>query len=93
VHDLLGECTGLSDDELECQQTNAHNFYIGADDDGGYSCYDVPKIVFKYIDIWGDVRIVNSIYVSTTDVQRRAFNPTDLIKIENTMQLMMATSN
>ncbi len=36
---------------------------------------------------------MNSRFISMTDVQWRAFNPTDLIKIENTMQLMMAASN
>ncbi len=36
---------------------------------------------------------MNSRFISTTDVQRRAFDPTDLFKIKNTMQLMMVASN
>jgi hypothetical protein len=58
VDDLLGECTGLSEDTLERCQNNSYNFYIG-DEDGGFSRYDVPTIALKYIDVRVDIEIVN----------------------------------
>ncbi len=36
VDDVLGECTGLSEDTLECRQNHSYKFYIG-DEDGGFS--------------------------------------------------------
>jgi hypothetical protein len=92
VDDLLGECTGLSDDTLERRQVNSYKFYIG-DEDGGFSGYDVPTIAFKYIHVWGDIEIVNLIFVTKSCIQKQAFKPVDLIKIEYTMRLMMVASN
>jgi hypothetical protein len=77
---------------LEHHQNNSFKFYIG-DEDGGFSQYDTPTIAFKYIDVWGDIDIVNSRFVTKSCVQRQAFKHDDLIKIEYSMQLMMVASN
>ncbi len=42
---------------------NSYKFYIG-DEDVGLSRYDVPMIAFKYIDVWGDIQIVNLRFVT-----------------------------
>jgi hypothetical protein len=92
VDDLLGECTGLSDDTLERCQNNSYKFYIG-DEDGGFSRYNVPTIAFKYIHVWGNINVVNSRFVIKSCIQQQAFKSVDLIKIVCTMQLMMVASN
>ncbi len=50
-------------------------------------------MAFKYIHVWGDIEIVNSRFVTESCIQRQAFKPVDLIKIEYTMRLMMVASN
>ena len=70
------------EDVEERRQDNYTSFLKTLDKNGGYRKHDVPEIAYEYRDIWGPNIIINETFVKHGRVQRRAFKPVDLERIE-----------
>ena len=90
---LLGETPGISEEVEQRRQRYHTSFLKCADEDGGYGKYDVPTVAYEFRDIWGEEVLANKKYVKDGYVQRRAFKPEDLIKIEYHMRMILVASN
>ena len=53
VDELLGETRGLPEDVEERRQNNYMSFIKNADEDGGYTKYDVPTIAYNWREAFG----------------------------------------
>ena len=93
VEELLGEATGLSEEEEDCRSNNYIEFLKDAEEDGGYRRIDVPSLAYQFRDHWGKGIRVGEQFVRKGYVLRRAFTPKDITYIEDIMHLMIASCN
>ncbi len=89
--ELLGEATGLSEDDEERRSKYYVQFLKDAEQDGGYRRIDVPSIAYQFQDKWGKGIRVDKKYVRESYIMRRAFRPKDMAYIESIMHLMIVS--
>ena len=53
MEELLGEATGLSEEEEDRRSNNYIKFLKDAEGDGGYRRIDVLSIAYRFRDHWG----------------------------------------
>jgi len=82
VEELLGEATGLSEEEEDRQSNNYIKFLKDAEGDGGYRRIDVLSIAYRFRDHWGKGIRVEETFVREGYVLHRAFTPKDIAYIE-----------
>jgi len=89
AEELMGELPELDEEVEQRRQSNYTSFVKGVEEDGGYACFDIPYVAYKYRDIGGEDIVANDRY----PYMRRAFKPKDLAKIEVYMRLIVIASN
>ena len=82
MEELLGEATGLSEEEEDRRSNNYIKFLKDAEGDGGYRRIDVLSIAYRFRDHWGKGIRVEEKFVREGYVLRRAFTPKDIAYIE-----------